>query len=476
MKHMAMRHNVIKEIHQTPRRLCMALICGTLASGLMPMMAQDVDDDEPESSRKVEFVKVAKHKDVSEILRKDRPKESAAIPTPHFAIHTLDNKFVMTIGGQINPIIGADLGNDLYKRDGAGGAFVTNQIPVPPQAGHKSDFFINPLNAAVDLQVVGLGGTDNQITGYVKIGTNGLTNGIVLQRAYVTWRGFTGGQKLTLFQDELACQPPTIDPEGPSGCVSTVSYELSYTSKSYNGFRFALGLDMPSWYSSNGIYRGKDFKKWEGREIQGQPVCDPTAYSISAPDIPMWVEWGVSDTNRIRLSAIIRNFMYKDLLGDKRRTSVGWGLMLSGNLNPVKPLIFYLQAAYGRGIGAYIQDLAGQPLSYVPDDARPGYMRPSPMMGLNFGVTYNINPKWQVNAMVSGTRIWDVAPYAIAAGESDPAHLGNYKSALYAAGNVFYNISSYFQVGLEYLYGQRRTFGAGSASDNRLQMQFMFTL
>lgn len=431
--------------------------------------------DKEEGDGRIEFIKTSAHPDVKEILDEARPKESSAIPVPHFAIRTADNKFVMTVGGQVNPIIGCDLGNDLYKQGGAGISFVTSQIPVPAVSGKKSDFYINPLNAAIDFEVVGLGGTPDQVTGYIKIGTSGNSTPIQLQRAYVSWRGITAGQKLTLFQDEYACQPPTIDPEGPSGCVSAVAYEIGYTSPSWNGFRFAAALDLPSYYSSSGIYRGKDFKFWKGEEIGGEPVCDPTAYNQNIPDIPLWVEWSRSAYNRIRLSGIIRNFSYRDLLAGKRRTSTGWGVMLSGNLNPVEPLILYLQACYGKGIGAYIQDLAGQPLSYVPDDAHPGKMTPAPMAGLNFGITYNINRKWQANAMVSEARIWDVAPYASAAADK-PDNVNNYKYAVYAAGNVFYNISSYLQVGLEYLYGYRKTWTAGGASDNRIQMQFMFTL
>ncbi len=432
------------------------------------------EGDEPSGS-KVEFIKTANHPDVKEILKKERPVEATAIPVPHFAVRTADNKFVMTIGGQINPIIGTDLGNDLYEVDGAGIDFITGMIPVPSVSGKRSDFYINPLNANIDFQIVGFGGTKHQVTGYLKFGTNGESTAIKLKKAYVSWMGITAGLKSTLFEDGTAASPPTIDPQGPCGMVSTSVYEVSYVSPSFNGFRFAAGLDIPNYYTSNGVYRGHDFKTWRQEEIEGKPVADPEAYNQNVPDIPMWVEYAASDYNRIRLSGIIRNFAYRDMLEGKRRNSVGWGLMLSGNLNPVEPLILYMQAAYGKGIGAYIQDLAGQPLSFVPEDSQPGHMTPSPMMGITLGATYNISKKWQVNAMVSESRIWGVGPYAIAAADA-PDNINNYKYGFYAAGNVFYNISSYLQVGMEYLYGKRGTWNAGSACDNRIQMQLMFTL
>lgn len=400
-----------------------------------------------------------------EMLTSSRAAEPGKLPAPAFILKTANNSFAMTIGGEINPILGWDIGNNLYKQPDAGISFVTADIPVPPVKGHRSDWYINPINGYLDLQIVGLGGTKNQITGYIKVGTNGINTSIVLQRAYVSWRNFTGGMKLTLFQDAYACQPPTIDPEGPSGCVSAVAYELGYTSKSYNGFRFAVALDMPSYYSSKGYYRGKDYPIFDGKQV----LNDDAEQMV--PDIPAWVEYSWSNlNNRVRLSGIFRHFAYRDLVANKRRGVAGWGVMLSGNFQPAEPITFYYQFAYGQGIGAYLQDIAGKPISFIPDDAAPGKMKASPMMGANIGVSYNPNKKWQFNAMFSESRIWGVADYCNALPEEQ-----NYRYALYGAVNCFYNITSYLQAGVEYLYGRRETWKKGGANDHRIQTQIAFT-
>lgn len=400
-----------------------------------------------------------------EILNRHRPAENKAIPAPSFVVKTTNNKFLMTIGGSINLIFGYDIGNNLYRQSGAGISFVTSAIPVPPAKGHKSDFFINPFNSALDLQVVGLANTPNEISAYVKIGTNGNNMNLMLQRAYLTWRNFTFGEKLTLLQDCYACQPPTIDPEGPSGCVSNVAYEISYTSPSYGGFRYAIGLDMPTYYSSNGIYRGKDFPQFDDTQVANYKNAEQLI-----PDIPAWVEYSFSKWNRIRLSGIIRNFSYVDNVAHKTRHMAGWGAMLSGNLSPSDVVIFYYQLAYGKGIGNYLQDIAGKPISFVPMDDKPGRMKASPMMGLNAGVSINATKKLQFNAMFSESRIWDVADYCNALPEAE-----NYKYALYAAANCFYNITPYLQWGLEYIWGHRQTWNHGGAHDSRIQTQLQFT-
>lgn len=399
----------------------------------------------------------------AEILKRTRPVENRAIPVPKFVIKSANNSFLLTIGGVISPVIGSDAGNNLYNQPGAGISFVTSAIPVPATAGHRGDYYINPLNGSVDMQIVGLANTQNEISGYVKVGTNGINNNVVLQRAYVTWRNFTTGMKLTTLQDDYACQPPTIDPEGPSGCVSNVAYEVAYKSKSYDGFRFAVAFDMPTFYSSNGYYRGKDYPTEDGKKTIG------TAEQL-LPDIPAWVEYSFSQWNRVRISGIVRSFAYRDLIKGKTRHTAGWGAMLSGNLSPSSKVIFYYQLAYGKGIGSYLQDIAGKPISFVPKDSNPGRMTPSPMMGVNIGVSYNPTPKLQFNAMASESRIWNVRDYCNSLPEDQ-----NYKYALYAAVNCFYNITPYLQWGIEYLWGHRQTWNIGGANDSRLQTQFAFT-
>lgn len=402
--------------------------------------------------------------ELTDILSRNRHNERHYHSTPKYILANPSNyDFMLTIGGQLNVILGGDIGNNLYHQSSAGISFTTSAIPVPAQKGKKGDFYINPIDGFIDFQMVGLANTENEVSGYIKIGTNGVTTSLALQRAYLTWRGLTGGLKLTMFQDDYACQPPTIDPEGPSGCISAAVYELSYKSKSYNGFRFAAGLDVPTYNTALGYYRGHDFPALEGEQVT------TTDYEQIIPDVPVWVEYSWSKWNRIRVSGILRNFIYKDNLQDKTRYSQGWGVMLSGNVQPASKWILYYQFAYGQGIGSYLQDIAGHPYSFTPKNSDPGRMQANPMMGANIGVSFNPTSKLQFNAMFSESRIWNVADYANSLDESE-----NYKYALYGAVNCFYNINPFLQLGVEYLWGHRETWNIGGAHDSRLQAQLQF--
>ena len=447
------------------------------AGAAMPALAQrspytnSLDADEPGGviyeAGVIEFVRTTP--ELRSILDRARPLDPNNVAAPKFALRTRDNSFILSIGGQINPILGYDISNDLYDTD-AKGSFVVGDIPVPPQRGKKGAFFIDPLEGYIDFTVVGFAGTKNEVTGYIKLGTNGANHNSVLKRAYVSWRGVTAGLTATLMKDALAAQPPTIDPQGPCGDVSATAYAIDYVSPSFSGFRFAAGIEMPTFYSSNGLYRGKDYRHhlYYGKQVTSEA-------NQLVPDIPAWVEYAASSSNRVRLSGLLRNFAYYDLVSEKTRRLVGWGAMLSGNFSFYKPLTFNFQAAYGKGIANYIQDIAGRPLSFTPKEDDPGRMTANPMMGLVFGASWNISKRLQVNAVGSYSRIWDVGAYADIDDTLTQAGEANYRSGIYVAANCFYNITSYLQWGVEYLYGRHQTWTFGSANDHRIQTQLSFS-
>lgn len=440
------------------RHLTITLAAFVTASCSLSAFAQSAD----EKPSKLSIVKTSAEDKA--ILEKTRESGPTAIPVPNFVVKSAGGGFYMTIGGQINTVIGCDLGNELYEISGAGGGFTTADIPLHPGKGHRSDFFINPLNTDLDFQVVGLAGTANELSGYIKIGTPGNVTGLKLKKAYLSWRGITVGQKETLFQDGDACQPPTIDSEGPCGEIAATVYGIGYKSPEWDGFSFAAGVEIPSFCNSNGIYRGKDYADWVGHSVTSD-------VNQNVPDIPVWLQYRFNENNRLRASFIFRDFRSLDLTTNRIRNTFGWGAQLSGNFSPAEPVTLYLQAVYGQGIGNYIQDLSGAPLAWIPKDDKPGYTSASPMMGLNFGVTYNINDKWQANALGSTTRIWKVRNYAEALPTDE-----NYKGAIYAGANLFYNVTNYLQVGVEYLWGRRLTWGHGGANDSRIQAQVQLTL
>ena len=390
-----------------------------------------------------------------QVLESTKPNAPYTPQVPQFALKAKNGDFIMAIGGFINPILGWDIGNDLYSVSNVN--FIPSNIPVPAAKGNKSEFFIDPLHSALDFHVVGLPGTKNQIVGYIKMKFHGQHSAVSISNVYLMYRGFTAGRINTLFQDGAA-MPTTIDTQGPNGAVSVHSYQLSYTSNSFNGFNFGVSLELPTFDKYNGVYKGKDYPDLDETQFYGsasQPV----------PDIPVYAQYLWSKYNRVRVSGILRNFRYRDIVNDQTRNVFGWGVQLSGNLQPCKPLVLYYQATYGQGIGNYIQDLNGLELSYVPKDHQPGKMKASPMMGWLFGAGVKLSPNVSMNAMFSQARVWQTSTY-----------FPDYKYGLYAAGNLFYDITAYLKCGVEYVWGKHAEFGGLSATDNRIQSVIRFSL
>ena len=91
-------------------------------------------------------------------------------------------------------------------------------------------------------------------------------------------------------------------------------------------------------------------------------------------------------------------------------------------------------------------------------------MEASEMFGWLLGIRYKFSDKICSNIMFSQARIWDSSPY-----------YSDYRYGLYAAGNIFYNINSYLQYGIEYIWGKHSEFSHESSTDNRIQTTLKFS-
>jgi hypothetical protein len=386
------------------------------------------------------------------ILKENKPNEPNTPEVPLFELTDRSGSFVMALGGYIKPIMGWDIGNDLNDI-----SVVPNEIPIPAEKGHKSHFYLNPTHSAFDLQMIGLKGTKNQITGYIAAKYTGSGRTLKLSKMYILYRGFRFGLATSIYTDGDA-MPNTLDPQGPNGAISTSTYQISYNHKARNGLSLAVGMEKPTFDSYSGVYKGKDYPEFYDKDIYANA-------SQSCPDFTAYLQYQPkSGIARVRLSGIVRNFRYVDEIKDKVEGVFGWGAMLSGNLRPCAPLTIYYECSYGKGIAAYYQDLCGLPLSYIPME-NPYRMQASPMMGWQTGATANVSKKIQVGAVVSQNRVWDVETY-----------YDKYRYGLYAEGCVLYRITPYLQWGIEYIYGQLNNYIGGQGSVNRIQTAVILSL
>ena len=362
----------------------------------------------------------------------------------------------MAIGGFIQPVVGMDIGNTLngnmYFRP-------SSIVNVPAITGQKSEFFINPLNSAVDLQVVGFPVTKNEFTGYVKFDFKGGTGGMLLKMSalYIKYRGFLAGYNYSLTTDVYSL-PTTISWSGVTGNDWRCSYQVSYNSRSYKGFAFGVAIEQPCFNDGTGVYEGKDYPDFDDHEVIGKATQ-------AIPDIPFYIQYGWKKHSHVRLTGIVRNFSYVDKLEDKTRITTGYGMQLSTALRIAKPLTFLGQAVYGKGIGNYINGMQYYPVSYLPSDATPGKGKSTTMMGGFAGFGCFVSPNVFLNGTFWQTRLYGVGRYWVI-----------YKYGLDSRFRVFINLPPSVRIGLEYLWARQVRFTHEAANVNRIQTMVKVSL
>lgn len=375
------------------------------------------------------------------------PKRFNEPGAPRFAIIGKENKFYLGIGGVIKGVGLFDWGNPIDDPND----FTTADIPFDLPEGDGGKIQGSLGQSKIFLNLVALPSTDNKVGLYVSGKFTGEGNAFKLAHAYVTYRGFTVGHTASLFEDGAAA-PPTIDDEGPCGLVGVNNNLIDYTHSFGKRFKAGVGIELSS---------------------VSMTTSDHTrSVSQRIPDVPAYIQYSWSDGDGwLRFSALVRNLQYRDLVAGKNRNKTCWGIKFSGS-TPIgsTPLQAYYQAAYGRGIGGYIQDLAGLGLDMSPDENDPGHLDAVKAWGAYAGLQYTFAKKFLASVSYSQARAY-AKDYT---GGSTP-WTEQYKYAQYVSANVFYTILPGLQCGVEYLYGRRVDMDGMSRSDNRINTMLQFS-
>lgn len=377
-----------------------------------------------------------------EVLKENAPDEKMP-GTSEFAFAGRNNKFYLSIGGYAKATVSYDFGNTLNNSN----EFITADIPADPRPGNGGLVQFSAMQTHLCLNFVALPETNNKIG--VFIGTNFLDNYTpTLQYAYARWRGLKVGYDYTNFLD-LNAAPPTIDYEGPNAMSTIPLAMIAYDAKFGKHKEWQVGgaLQMPQYSVTTG----------RGTETVTQRI----------PDIPVYLQyaWG-GGASTLRLSGILRNMQYRDDILGKNFNKVGWGVQLSGSatINPF--LTAYYQALYGDGIASYMQDLNGGGMDMTPS-ATPGKMDAVKAWGAFVGLQYNFSKKVYATTTYSHVRTYADRYKGGATKWGD-----QYRYAQYAVANLFYQINSHLQTGIEYIYGRRVNYDGSQGHDNRIQAMF----
>lgn len=388
------------------------------------------------------LVHVVDSASICHTLEDNAPQEFTIQGGPKFAVMGRDGLFYLGIGGFVKGTVSFDWGDTMDNPN----EFITSAIPTDPSPGDGGRFNASAMQTMLYLNFIGLPGRSNEFGGFV--GMNFLNDYTpVLQFAYVKYRGIKLGLDYSLFSDPTA-MPPTIDYEGPCSATTLQHAVCNYTHTfgRKKSWKAGIGIEMP--------------------EVSMTTGSSTAEVSQRAPAIPAFVQWSWGGDNWLRLSAIMRNMQYRDLVSEKNINKAGWGLELSGSAGIAPSLTAYWQAVGGRGIASYMQDCTDLGLDMTPSESDPSHLSLVKAWGGYFALQYNFTDDIFFSTTYSHVRVYPTRYNA--EGASTP-YDEQYRYAQYAQGALFWNISTLLQAGVEYIYGRKVDCSGKSGHDNRLQ-------
>lgn len=393
------------------------------------------------SAQGVHFANTNDSTEVYRIMRENAPGIENIKDVPRFALIGKEGKFYVGLGANVRFVGDFDAGDPLSNPN----KFQPGDL-VPAAEGDGAKLNFSAAQSNFYLNFVALPGSKNQIGIYVDVNFMGNNHSPALHHAYLKYRGITAGHTLSIFTDKGA-EPASIDYSGPNGITFVGHPNISYTQKFGRDrmWSAAVGLDLPEYSATTA----------DGTKNVNQRI----------PDIPVYIQRSWADGKGwFRASAIFRNMTYRDVVTEKNENAFGWGVKASGRTPICGGLSAMWQAVYGKGVGSYIQDLSGRGMDLTPA-ATMGRLDPVKAWAAYGTLRYDFSRKVFMNATYSQVRTYAEKYTGGATSWGD-----QYKYAQYVTANLFWNINSFTQFGVEYLYGRRVDYSGLQAHDNRVML------
>ena len=362
---------------------------------------------------------------------------------PRFLFLDREGKVALGIGGTVKA-------EAMYDMNGAinNNSFVTSQIPVPFNPAQRNRFGATATHSGIFLKLVTQPTRIGRIIVYVQsefTGDDG-AYGFQLKQAYVQVGHLTLGKARSTFSDGPA-MAPTIDDQGPSGQVTAKNMLVQYATSNYSGFTAAIAAELPSATYTEGTATSSIAQRF--------------------PDIPVYAQYAWnSGESHARISGILRQLSYRDDAAAANHFVTGWGVQFSLVSKIAGGLDIFGHYTYGKGIGSYINDLAGDGFDLIADANNPGKLVAPGSAGYTAGLQYTFSPRFFMTGSYSHAQLYDAG------------HLGGdtYRSGQYIDFNAFYNVWDGLRVGLEYIHGNRTDYNGQTGRANRLlaMLQYNF--
>lgn len=394
------------------------------------------------SSERITEAKQDSARKLIQIFYEDQYRNSKDPESPYFIFLSKDSKWAMGMGGVIRMRAWYDL-NGAMPSNG----FIPYFIPIPKDPTSHHNIGGTPAGVAAFLTILGKHSSLGNVMAFLQGGFDGYQNrDFKLKKAYVIINNLTIGYALSTFAD-ASILPITIDGAGPNGSINKTQMLMRYFKQFKSGWGLSGSIEIPS-----------------------SQINDDIIYTKKCPNyIPDLVllsqyQWN-QNLNHIRLSGLLHFSSYRNMIINSNQTVCGWGTQLSGSIKLATPTTIYFQTCYGKGIGSYMQELQVAPFDLLTTPTKNGKMYAPHSLGITVGIRHYFNKNIYANIVLSEMRL-----YAKTKSEPD-----TYKYGLYGAANIYWDISSRFQLGTEYLIGKRKNINHTNGIANRINVLFQLS-
>lgn len=282
------------------------------------------------------------------------------------------------------------------------------------------------------------------------VGTQQATNSynFRLRQAYVQAGSWLVGQTWTTFID-LDAAPETVDFNGPVGTTSMRQPQIRYTYKTPTAGNYTLALENPDSYvlkpsNSDSVYN--------------------TDSAISRlPDVV--ARWDkASDWGTLSFRGVTQQFVLKD--SSINASARGWGLAASSSIKMFSNDLLSLNITGGEGVGRYFNYIEG-----AGYDATNNKIVMEKVVGTVLGYQHKFNDKFRLDTAFGYQRSLtnDFTAWAHTVGLAADGYRYDMNRSVwqYHLGG-FWNPTKEIEVGLEAIYGQRKTLANEKGDASRI--------
>ncbi len=242
---------------------------------------------------------------------------------PYFLMLSRDATLAMGIGGAVRM-------RGWFDFDGAVpyNGFIPYTIPVPANPMQRRRLDATPSGTALFFRIIGVNKALGNFSAFIQGSFDGGTGReFKIKKSYATINDWTIGYTISTFSD-IEANPPVIDAQGPNGQVNNTSVLLQWRKQVSKKFTVAASVEFPESHILSDGENTAELSDW-------------------CPDLVAFgqYQW-MEGRGHVRLSGLLRNVPYRNLIAQKSTSVIGFG----GQVSCIVP-IGYNWTIFGEGVG-----------------------------------------------------------------------------------------------------------------------------